>query len=1102
MTSALEQGAIKGQSLEAGLCGSRKRKGHMQNEPGGLVQKVTRTDIDTNRMREDVGKTANKMKQNAEKVVYECQICEAKKNSIETLVKHMEIHRISGKLCCPVCEQIIVYTSSFIAHMVKHEILNKAWKCSLCQRIFTADKGLMRHVRLHTKETTRCKECGLMVNDEADLVKHQKVHDQLYIDRTHTYKSKRLSKKQVPVIAACDEVPDIATCDKVPDIAACDKVPDIAACNEVPDIAACNERDRNQTDKNRYYNLQLKLHDFRKCTCIDNSIKNGYDHITKTVYVGSSTHQNSLVTKTGRKGYQNKEIIVPETSKKGFKDQKSVVTETSKSGFKDEGNVVNDISKKGYKEQENVVTHTSKKRYKEQEDVVTDTGKKEYKDQKSIVSDISKEGYKNQEIVLTDTGKKAYKDQENVTETNKEGYKDQENVLSDISKKGFKDQESIVSDISKKGYKDQEDVVADTSKKGFKDQEDVVADTSKRGCKDQENVVIDTSKKGYKGQETDTSKKEYKDQERIVIDSSKKGYKDEESIVIDTSKKGYKDQEDVVADTSKEGCKYQENVVIGTSKKEYKGQETDTSKKENKDQEIIVSDTSQKGYKDEESIVIDISKKGFKDQESILIEKKGESCKYQEHTSIENNDESVANNINISIHKSQESITTTNEEARTKTEKMTHKCAKCGKKFHSIQEAKSHLRQFHKLKFRVQLVNQIDPKLVANFVDVLYKCDFCQQKFTSKTMLSQHMDIHVQKEGVDSVARVYTCKECNMTFKRHAALVFHESMHDQSSHDEPDSSQDDSDGNHVEADGNQDEANWDVSDGNRDESAGNRDEPVFLDTDYDDSHVERISSHESTSQNGVTHDVKHGSTDASGGDIVFEADNAISDRESTSQFDKSEAKKQLTREVDTTTIARTDGNTTTIARTDGNTGFYKMAGNKRQFNRKFGNNKFGRQIANMKMFTKKIQKLKQSKNIFDRTSHFVKKCERKGCLLPNCTKMKHRKKIVIIKSNTTTICIYCKQQFKNVYSLVSHMKNHKGKYTCPKCGKKIDFIRALKKHMKQCTGTHQSRTKPIKVQVFCYPSFGTVKDRTLKCHSSCGSVNFVNQKSENVSFNP
>ena len=67
------------------------------------------------------------------------------------------------RFACPHCEYRAVFESHLESHICEHKatVSTRPFECELCCKTFTLKKSLVRHTRIHTRETPfHCTKCG------------------------------------------------------------------------------------------------------------------------------------------------------------------------------------------------------------------------------------------------------------------------------------------------------------------------------------------------------------------------------------------------------------------------------------------------------------------------------------------------------------------------------------------------------------------------------------------------------------------------------------------------------------------------------------------------------------------------------------------------------------------------------------------------------------------------------------------------------------------------------------------------------------------------------------------------------------------------------
>ncbi|XP_059616062.1 zinc finger protein 791-like [Phlebotomus argentipes] len=127
-----------------------------------------------------------------------CRVCHEAFESIEELVEHVEIHKLTKRFVCPRCSSKFEHRFRLTIHMRRYCSKKKKrekkdctpnadyHKCSLCSKAYTQINALNKHMKeIHSSEKSyACKICEKRLQSKNCLKIHMKHHKTLEIDVT------------------------------------------------------------------------------------------------------------------------------------------------------------------------------------------------------------------------------------------------------------------------------------------------------------------------------------------------------------------------------------------------------------------------------------------------------------------------------------------------------------------------------------------------------------------------------------------------------------------------------------------------------------------------------------------------------------------------------------------------------------------------------------------------------------------------------------------------------------------------------------------------------------------------------------------------------
>ena len=120
--------------------------------------------------------------QSTTEIIHECNLCEKKFFSKDTMGIHKRVVHEEKYSCCKICNKKFASTSTLKLHINSVHLGERKHKCELCSTTFTAKSSLLGHKRrVHEKETNfKCDICGKDFFQRSELSQHiKKLHQNI-----------------------------------------------------------------------------------------------------------------------------------------------------------------------------------------------------------------------------------------------------------------------------------------------------------------------------------------------------------------------------------------------------------------------------------------------------------------------------------------------------------------------------------------------------------------------------------------------------------------------------------------------------------------------------------------------------------------------------------------------------------------------------------------------------------------------------------------------------------------------------------------------------------------------------------------------------------
>ncbi|PZC75603.1 hypothetical protein B5X24_HaOG205919 [Helicoverpa armigera] len=91
---------------------------------------------------------------------YSCDICQKKFSYNGSLEVHMKAHNGEKSFTCHLCSTTHTNNKELTKHITIAHIVDNAYPCTICQKIFEKARLLKKHIKVHFEEKFKCTECN------------------------------------------------------------------------------------------------------------------------------------------------------------------------------------------------------------------------------------------------------------------------------------------------------------------------------------------------------------------------------------------------------------------------------------------------------------------------------------------------------------------------------------------------------------------------------------------------------------------------------------------------------------------------------------------------------------------------------------------------------------------------------------------------------------------------------------------------------------------------------------------------------------------------------------------------------------------------------
>ena len=142
-----------------------------------------------------------------ERKTFPCDLCGKLFKESHYVEAHKERIHCKVEKVCDICGKVCIDERALKCHRIRHDVVNKKYKCSYCEKTFFSAANLNQHIRIHTKEKPyKCPICSYTSGVMGNVRKHtNNVHKQK-LTAIDLRKAKKMKETQ-PVQQSYDPNP-------------------------------------------------------------------------------------------------------------------------------------------------------------------------------------------------------------------------------------------------------------------------------------------------------------------------------------------------------------------------------------------------------------------------------------------------------------------------------------------------------------------------------------------------------------------------------------------------------------------------------------------------------------------------------------------------------------------------------------------------------------------------------------------------------------------------------------------------------------------------------------------------------------------------------